>query len=89
MRPVWLLAMLLIGAGIWLYTHPDSAAGWRLLLPETITSPRTDRLYRWRDAQGAWQVTDTLPPPGTAYETLDYRDDVNVLPVPPQLAGDR
>jgi len=84
MRPVWLLAILLTGAGIWLFIHPDSAATWWTYVSGSAPAPKTDRLYKWRNGQGEWQVTDTLPPPGTGYETLDYRADLNVLPVPPR-----
>ncbi len=89
MRLPWLLAILIVGAGIWFYTRPDSAAGLKALLPLTASSTRTDRLYKWRNGRGEWQITDTLPPAGTRYETLDYREDLNVLPVPPQLDSRR
>ena len=89
MRPAWLLAILVIGAGIWFYTHPDSAAGLKTRLPSAAPSLKSDRLYKWRNTRGEWQVTDTQPPPGIEFETLIYREDLNVLPVPPQLDGER
>jgi len=85
MRLLWLLATVITAAGIWFYTHPDAGAGLKALLPATASSARNDRLYKWRNARGEWQITDTLPPAGTRYETLDFREDLNVLPVPPQL----
>ena len=89
MRVIWLLAILIAGAGLWFYTHPGSTGDLQDLLRQSGSSPGTDRLYKWRNERGEWQVTDTLPAAGTAYETLDYREDVNVLPVPPQLRNER
>ncbi|MGD2112333.1 MAG: hypothetical protein PVI50_03025 [Gammaproteobacteria bacterium] len=89
MRLVWTLAILAAAAGFWLYTHPESGAELQSLLLRGGANPGTDRLYKWRNEHGDWQVTDSLPPSGTAYETLDFRADVNVLPVPPQLERDR
>ncbi|HUT41568.1 MAG TPA: hypothetical protein VM011_09520 [Gammaproteobacteria bacterium] len=89
MRLVWLLVILAVGAGLWFYTNPDAAKDLKDLLPHAISTPGTDRLYKWRNDRGEWQMTDTLPPAGTPFETLDYREDVNVLPVPPQLGNAR
>ena len=45
------------------------------------------RVYKWRNAKGEWQITDQLPPEGIEYERLEYREDENVIPLPPQLGG--
>ena len=43
----------------------------------------------WRDKaqdeDGNWQVADRNPGENVVYEVLEYRNDVNVLPRPPQL----
>jgi hypothetical protein len=49
---------------------------------------KTVTVYKWRNARGEWQITDQLPPEGIEYERLDYREDENVLPLPPQLGGE-
>lgn len=89
MRPFWLLVFLAAGAGFWYFTHPEQAGYLHALLPGAGPDLKTDRLYKWRNPRGEWQMTDTPPPPGTPFELLEYREDVNVLPVPPQLAPDR
>ena len=86
MRLLVLLLVLLGGAGLYLYFFPDSGA--RLL--DSVQNPgftkKTDHIYKWRNERGEWQLTDTPPPPGVEYQLKDYREDVNVLPVPPGIA---
>ena len=83
MRLILLLLALVAGAAALLYFYPD--AGGRLLdgldMPDFVK--KTDRIYKWRDENGAWQLTDRPPPAGIEFEVSDYREDVNVLPVPP------
>jgi hypothetical protein len=93
-RPGWLkpvlIASLLGGAGLaYLYiAERERLAGWLegtpLALPATVT-----RAYKWRDADGAWQITDTPPPAGTSYETMTVRGDVNVVPALRDADADR
>ncbi|MGB5259443.1 MAG: hypothetical protein WBO34_02845 [Gammaproteobacteria bacterium] len=86
MRLFVLLLVLLGGVGIYLYFFPES--GVRVLdsLQNAGFSEKTDRIYKWRNDRGEWQLTDSPPPPGVNYELTDYREDVNVLPVPPGIA---
>jgi len=37
-------------------------------------------LYRWRDADGVLQITDT-PPKGRHYEKVKIREDQNIIPM--------
>ena len=63
-------------------------AWWRLA-PDTLPDfaqrvvPRSPEsnppLYKWRDAAGAWHVTDA-PPADRPYETVVVDPDVNVVP---------
>jgi hypothetical protein len=88
MRLLWvLLAVALIG-GIYLYQNPDFRTRVEDLSSEAGLSKKTTHVYKWQNDAGEWQITDQLPPEGTDYETLDYREDVNVLPLPPQLGGE-
>jgi hypothetical protein len=85
MRLLAVLLLLLAGAGAYLYFFPETLTYLEESLPETEFSKKTDRIYKWRNAQGEWQLTDTPPPAGTEYELTDYREDLNVLPVPPGI----
>jgi hypothetical protein len=84
----WLLLLVLLmvvaGAGVYLYWNPLHAPEW---LQETKLLPKAAPtvVYKWRDAAGAWHITDAPPPEGTAFERLEYQHDTNVLPLPPQL----
>ncbi|MBK8181665.1 MAG: DUF4124 domain-containing protein [Candidatus Competibacteraceae bacterium] len=83
--PLWLLIVLGILGGLWLYwyTTPQSiptwAQSWIPGLPE-YTGP----LYRWRDNQGREQMTDK-PPKDRVYEQMIYRSNTNVIPAKKSL----
>jgi hypothetical protein len=85
MRLIWLLIALLLAGGGYLYLNPDAARQFRNQLPTPEITRKPDRLYKWRNSAGEWQVTDAPPPAGISYERLDYRGDENVLPVPPGI----
>ncbi len=55
------------------------------LAPLLNPASKTTRVYRWQDEDGNWQVADRNPGENVVYEVLEYRNDVNVLPRPPQL----
>ena len=84
MRFAWLLVFLLFAAGVYIYLNPELKSQ---LLNQTssLGKSSTVQAYKWRNARGEWQITDTLPPEGVAYELLEHHSDENVLPVPPQL----
>lgn len=81
----WLLAALVAIAGLagYGYFYPEQLPGWaRAHLPISATKPEpaaSTTLYKWRDAQGHWQIADTPPTEG-AYEKVDIRHDTNVMP---------
>lgn len=84
MRFFWLLLVLLLAAGIYIYLDPGLKS--RLLSRTSdLGQSSTVQAYKWRNARGEWQISDTLPPEGVEYELLEHHSDENVLPVPPQL----
>jgi hypothetical protein len=89
MRLLLLLVVLLLIAGGVAYLKPEYRNRIQDLSSDVglsrITPKKTARLFKWRDAEGNWQITDHLPPEGIDYEKLEYREDVNVLPRPPGL----
>jgi Domain of unknown function (DUF4124) len=83
---VWPFFLVVIAASAryaWWYFAPDALPDpLRKLLPASARANPV--LYKWRDAKGRWNVTDT-PPADRPYETLKYDPKTNVVPtvVPP------
>ena len=85
MRFGWLLIFLLLAGGVYLYLNPEHRSHLVTSTSSIVTPVSTSRVYKWRNDKGEWQLTDSLPPEGIAYEILEHRSDENVLPRPPQL----
>lgn len=85
----WLLFLILFisGVAVWLYFDSAARQQW---LGNTPLAPAASvtTVYKWRDDQGNWQITDQLPPAGTEYERLEYHGDTNVMPLAPQTRQD-
>jgi len=79
-KALLILLGILIGAGLYVYTDPSLQRQARQQLDKLTGEERAHRLYRWQDADGQWQVSDQPPPAGTAYETLQYNPETNVIP---------
>ncbi len=88
MRLLWVLLAVALVGGIYLYQNTDLRDRVEGLSSEAGLSKKTTRVYKWQNDKGEWQITDQLPPEGTDYETLNYREDLNVLPLPSQLGGE-
>ena len=75
-----LLLILAIGAAgaAWWYFAPQTMPDW--VARKVPGSPSLGPpLYKWRDAKGHLQVTDT-PPADRPYETVRYDPAINVVP---------
>ena len=83
----FLLALLLLAVGaaaVWWFAPEWIPAEWREALHR---DPRDDpaspqyapRVYRWRDANGILQLTDT-PPADRPYEEVRVNPATNVVP---------
>jgi hypothetical protein len=85
MRFGWPLLALLLAGGAFLYLNPEYRSQLAAYTSSIVTPVATSRVYKWRNTKGEWQLTDTLPPEGVVFETLEHRSDENVLPRPLQL----
>ena len=72
MRTAWAVVLILavIVSAWWLARDPEAPATTRPAVEVGEQAQAKRVLYRWRDANGVVQVTDT-PPKGHRYETLD------------------
>lgn len=79
------LAGLLLGALAWWWMgHPGYVTrDQRAARVEAEAKAREPQLYRWRDANGVLQVTNTPPSPGRKAERIGSYEDVNVVPMSP------
>lgn len=86
--PGWLKLVLVLavgtaaGAGYLYFIDPD--LGREVLRGTPMApSPAVTTAYKWRDAQGNWQLTDQPPAPGIEYEILEAHHDANIMPTRP------
>ena len=80
----WLLILIVLAAVagyVYVFEQPrieQALTGTPLERPPTVT-----QAYKWRDAEGNWNITDKPPASGVEYDTMHYRSDANVLPALP------
>lgn len=88
MKKFFLIAIVVLAvAGYYVYQDPQLRAWFDRQTQEMLPEQATHHvIYRWQDAQGQWQVSNTPPPAGVDYETVRYHKDANVIPAE-QLTG--
>ena len=88
MRPGhWLIALLAVAAVCWWALGHPGYETWeqrsaRLDAEAKATEAAKPKLYRWHDAHGVLQITNT-PPKGRKYTLVDMdkQTNVNVIPM--------
>jgi hypothetical protein len=79
MKIIIVLLIALSGAGAYLYLNPEVWYPWVKGTP-LEPAPTKTQLYKWRDEQGQWQITDRPPTGDVTYEILEYSSDANIVP---------
>jgi len=74
----------LIGAGVYLYQHPDILSQAKQLPQKTGLIDDSTVVYKWQDKDGSWQITGEPPADGIPYETQKYQHDTNIIPALPE-----
>jgi hypothetical protein len=77
-----LLSALLVGIVLLLY--PEKLREWSKDTPLELP-PATTTLYKWQNSKGEWVVSDAPPAGDVPYQEMQYRSDVNVMPLPDKL----
>src|SRR5688500_1547057 len=71
---VLVVVLALAAVGWWAFGHPGYETGAqaeaRVVAQERAAEAARPKLYRWRDANGVLQLTDT-PPRGRKFEVVD------------------
>lgn len=81
----FLLLLALFAGGGWLWwryapeTLPEFIRAQVVVPLQQTQRPANPPLYKWKDDQGRWNITDA-PPPGRPYETIVVDPNTNVLP---------
>ena len=81
-----LVVLLALAAAWWLAGHPGyedaQQRAARVEVEAQAMEAAKPKLYRWRDANGVTQITDT-PPKGRKYTVVDIdkHENVNVIPM--------
>ena len=82
---ILILLLLTIAAAAFLYLNPELRQEVRGLVQSSGLTDASTTFYKWRDADGVLQYTQTPPPEGIAFEQVEARSDVNVMPLPDEL----
>ena len=84
----WLVALLAVAAVVWWgLGHPGYETREqrmaRVEAEQAAVEEAKPKLYRWHDRNGNLQLTDTPPPKGRKYETVDLEahENENVIPM--------
>ena len=85
---IGLIILIMLSMLAYMYFNPDYKQQLNNMSSDFGIGKKTVYVYKWKNEKGEWQLTDTVAPPGIEYEKLEYREDVNVLPLPPQLGGE-
>lgn len=79
------LIILTILATVAYYVYQDPVLNKKLMSKVNQVAPElnTSTLYKWKNKQGEWQVTDKPPAKGIPFTTVNTNDQVNVMPTQP------
>ena len=88
-KRVWLFVLLallasLVAGGTYIYlAEPELARDLLRGTPLERSAGKTT-VYKWKDSEGSWQITDRPPADGIEYQVLEYRSDTNIMPLVPR-----
>jgi len=83
MKTRYIILLGIIGTAA-LYIYQDEALQTRLLGKVHQIAPELNQttLYKWKNDNGEWQITDKPPGKGITFTTTTIQHQVNVMPSP-------
>ena len=82
---ILILLSLAIAFTAFLYLNPELRHEVEGLLQSSGLKDASTTVYKWHNADGVLQYTQTPPPEGVPFEAVEARSDVNVMPLPEKL----
>lgn len=79
-KALFIFLAILTGVALYIYLDPSLNRQAGQQIDKLLDSEQTRTLYRWQNAEGQWQVSDTPPAAGIPYETVQYNRNTNVVP---------
>ena len=74
---VLFIFLILIALALLAYFDPE----FRSFIKEfTGSTQSASKVYKWKDKDGNWQITDAPPPGSIEYTEQEYLHDANVMP---------
>ncbi len=79
-KALFIFLAILTGVALYIYLDPSLNRQAGQQIDKLLDSEQTRTLYRWQNAEGQWQISDTPPAAGIPYETVQYNRNTNVVP---------
>ena len=76
---LFILAAVLAGALLFVWQDPQLSKKVKDQTHDLLT-PTTTTVYKWQDAKGNWQISNSPPASNIPYETQEYHRDTNIMP---------
>jgi len=77
----WLLFIIVAAVAVTAYLDPD-VKNW--ILKSTGQMQTKSKVYKWKDSQGNWQISNSPPATGTPYTEQEYLHNTNIVPPLPE-----
>jgi len=74
---LWILVIIAAVIGILAYQDPDLKQ-W--IMKSVGQTEDKSKVYKWKDSDGNWQVSNTRPPSGIVYTEQEYLHNSNIVP---------
>lgn len=82
MQLKYFILLAAVAASSAIYIYRDQALQSKLLGKVYQVAPELNQsiLYKWKNSQGEWQVTDKPPSKDIPFTTVTSQDQINIMP---------